>query len=836
LLNELLSSVSKPVRYLGREVNSAVKDPSAVRLRFCLAFPDVYEVGMSHLGIQILYHILNSRKDISCERVFAPWIDLEHLLRNKGVPLSSLETFTPLTEFDILGFSLQYELSYTNVLNMLSLAGIPLLASERDERFPLIVAGGPAAFNPVPVADFFDAVLIGDGEEAIVEICDLTRRWKESGGGKEELLKALCEVEGVYVPCLHTGGPIRKRLLSDLDRAPFPVCPVLPYMKVVHDRLSMEIARGCKRGCRFCQAGFVYRPYRERSPQVIEEMLQVSLKNTGYEEISLLSLSAGDYSVIGPLLTRVMDQFESKRIAVSLPSLRIEEVVGHLAAQVSRVRKTGFTIAPEAGTERLRKVINKQIDEEVFFRSASDLFSKGWRNLKLYFMMGLPSETGEDLQGILDLSKKILDLGRRQKGSLGVAVSVSNFVPKPHTPFQWEPQISLEEMKEKLRFLKEGFRKSPCRLKWQDPHLSRLEGIFSNGDRSLSRVLVEAHRLGCRFDGWSDQFRYDLWEKAFERTGTDMAVCARRKDVHDVLPWSFVSTGVDPRFLREEYETGLRGEYSPPCRKETCRRCGLCDGKGIGVREAKRDEISLSKPSSEAALQSKEMKKRVRLRFEKRGPICFVSHLELAHLFHRAAKRARLALSYSEGFHPMPKIIFETALPVGMESMEESVDLEIEDGMKPAEIMDRLNQTLPAGIRITGAGEASVSRFPSAPLRHSTYWIELNHSISRTEADIRIKNALEKKELQLTQERKEKKRSIDLRPLIERMVLKKHPDGDLSCRTGFAENGIEKGDTGWGIELVLRRNGRTAKPSEVIGAILGLDGPSLSRIKVVKLE
>ena len=821
-MKEFLSLVSKPVRYLGQEIHSIRKDPAEVKLKFCLAFPDVYEVGMSHLGIQILYHILNTRKEIVCERAFAPWVDMEHILRKRQTPLSSLESSTPLDQFDIVGFSLQYELCFTNVLNMLALSNIPLFSAERDSRFPVIIAGGPLTFNPAPIADFFDALVIGDGEEVALEICEVALQSKEAGAKKEDFLKSLSQLEGVYVPGIQgEGQKIRKRVVTDINQAPFPTCPIVPYMKVVHDRLNIEIARGCKRGCRFCEAGFIHRPYRERSPESIHEILDASLKQTGYEELSLLSLSAGDYSSIEPLLSDLMDQLESKKVAVSFPSLRIESVVGHLADQVKRVRKTGFTVAPEAGTERLRSVINKELDERVFFQGLSELFSKGWKNIKLYFMMGLPTEKEEDLKGVFELTKKITSIAEKQKIHPSINVSVSTFVPKPHTPFQWEAQIALEEMKEKLHLVRDGVKKNHLGFKWQDPHLSFLEGIFSTGDRNLSRVLVEAYRLGCRFDGWSDQFRYPLWEEAFQRAQAKMDVHTRRKKFEDVLPWSFIETGMEDRFLWEEYQRGLEGKTGPPCVAENCHRCGICDGKTILVRETKSAEARSPKKVDRRDTAKRERKKKIRLKFKKVKEMRFLSHLELAHLFYRASKRAGLPLCFSEGFHPMPKIVFATALPVGMESLMEIVDMECDGKVTPPEVVEKLNQTLPPGIEIKEAEEVPLFFHLSSLAQPSVYWVPLDHLLSQEETILKIKEVLDKKEFFIQQERDGKKRSVDIRPLIEKMETRKKSGEEAQ----------------WGIELALRRtNGRTAKPVEIVGAVLGLEGAPLAQLKVVKMQ
>jgi len=833
-LKKLLSLTSKPVRYLGREVHAVIKDDGRANLRFCLAFPDVYEVGMSHLGIQILYHILNGIEGVSCERVFTPWMDMENILREKEVSLSSLESSTPLRDFDILGFSLQYELCFSNVLTMLELSRIPFFSKDRDDRFPLVIAGGPNTFNPAPVADFFDAFVIGDGEEVVIEMCQLALQTREGGGRKEDLLKSLSQLEGVYVPAVPPDGrKVRKRIVSNLDRAPYPTCPIVPYMKVIHDRLSIEIARGCKRGCRFCEAGFIHRPYRERSSTTIEDLVKASLKSTGYEEFSLLSLSAGDYSSIGLLLSTLMDNHESGRVAASFPSLRIENIVGTLAEQVKRVRKTGFTIAPEAGTERLRNVINKELDENVLFKGVADLFSKGWRNIKLYFMMGLPTERGEDLKGIIELSKRLSRGGEQEKITPAVNVSVSTFVPKPHTPFQWEAQIPLDEMKEKLQFLKHQARENHLHLKWQDPHLSYLEGVFSTGGRELSQVLVEAHRLGCRFDGWSDQFRYGSWEKAFEKVGVEMDRHTRRRRREDPLPWSFVQTGVATQFLWDEYQKGLQGEVSPPCQEGPCRRCGVCDGEAITLRQFPVTEISSSESRGQQQARKKPTRRKVRLKFKKEGDLRFISHLELASLFHRASKRAGLSLGYSEGFHPMPRIVFASALPVGVESIAEVVELELEGTFSAPDVQKRLNEGLPHGVEIIEAQEVPLSSSITPLIHRSIYWIRLDQALTREEAEKRIEKALRAEELLIHQERKGKEREVDILPLIEgvRVTSKNDRDKSVSGPQGSREHET------WGVELILRRSqGKTAKPTEIIESLLQLGKESMAGCHVVKIE
>ncbi|MCX8073441.1 MAG: TIGR03960 family B12-binding radical SAM protein [Candidatus Binatia bacterium] len=591
----ILPLVQKPGRYLGAEYGVVRKDPQSVQLRVALAFPDVYEIAQSHPGLHILYDLLNRRRDVYAERVYAPWTDLEALLRQQKLPLVSLETFTPLHAFDILGFTLQYELTYTNLLNMLNLGGIPLFAHERDLRYPLVIAGGPCAFNPEPLAPFLDAVLLGDGEEAIHDICDVVLQWRKASD-KEGLLLALRKIRGVYVPKFfepeYTAdgkllrvtpkcsdySQVEKRVVSDLNTIPTRKTFLVPSVPVVHDRPSIEVMRGCVKGCRFCQAGYIYRPLRERSPErVIQEALRAAAY-TGQEELSLLSLSTGDYSCVNPVLKELMDRLETSRVAVSLPSTRVEALAPSLLEQIRRVRKTGFTLAPEAGTQRLRNIIQKEYSEEELLEAANLIFRLGWRHLKLYFMLGLPGETEEDLRGIADLSVKIRRLAPR---GTEVVASVSNFVPKPHTPFQWVRQLSLEETRARQEFLHQALRGTGVSLRYHDARLSVLEGIFSRGDRRTAAALYRAFQLGCRFDGWTDQCRFDLWEQALQESGIDIGHELRRRLLDEPLPWDHLSSGVTKQFFQRELARAFEGTLTPDCSIARCTYCGACDFKEI---------------------------------------------------------------------------------------------------------------------------------------------------------------------------------------------------------------------------------------------------------------
>lgn len=587
----LLARVEKPGRYLGNELGVVRKDPAAFELRFALAFPEVYEIAQSHPGLQLLYDLLNRRDDTYAERVYAPWVDLEAVLRQAGHPLVSLETYTPLREFHIVGFSLQYELTYTNVLAMLDLGGIPLRAAERGPADPLVVAGGPCAFNPEPLADFLDAVLLGDGEEAIHDLCDVYRRWDRRDRGA--LLAALAAVPGVYVPAfyaprrdaqgrllavepLRPGLPavVEKRVLRDLDSVPLTDTHVVPNIRVVHGRPSLEVMRGCVKGCRFCQAGYIYRPLRERDPRRVLAQAERAVAATGTDELSLLSLSTGDYSCVNPVLTELMNRFSGERVAVSLPSTRVDALAPSLLEQIRRVRKTGFTLAPEAGSQRMRDVIQKEYEEAELIEAARQIFALGWRALKLYFMLGLPGEEEADLVAIADLAAKVAATG---KGRVEVTASVSTFVPKPHTPFQWAAQVDVAETEARQSLLRRELGRRRIRFKWHDARTSYLEGIFSRGGREVGALLLAAYRRGCRFDGWTEHCRFDAWEAALSETGLDARDYLRRRFLNEVLPWDHLSCGVTKEYLQRELAYAVEGRLTPDCGIERCTYCGACD-------------------------------------------------------------------------------------------------------------------------------------------------------------------------------------------------------------------------------------------------------------------
>lgn len=617
LSDEILLKVEKPARYIGNEVNAVIKDKSKINVRFAMCFPDVYEIGMSHLGIQILYDMFNRMEDVWCERVYSPWVDLDRIMREQHIPLFALESQEPIKNFDFLGITIQYEMCYTNILQILDLAEIPLLSSERGEDMPFVIGGGPCTYNPEPIADFFDLFYIGEGETRYEELLNIYKKWKASGRSRQDFLRCAAKIPGIYVPSLykvtyHEDGTISsflpteeevpakivKEIEMDLTNTPYPKKPVVPFIKVTQDRVVLEIQRGCIRGCRFCQAGQLYRPVRERNVEQLKAYASEMLKNTGHEEISLSSLSSSDYSKLPELIDYLIEDCSRNHINISLPSLRIDAFSLDVMSKVQDVRKSSLTFAPEAGSQRLRDVINKGLTEEVILDGAAMAFQGGWTRVKLYFMLGLPTETEEDIRGIAELSNKIAKVffdtvpkEERKNGKVQIVTSTSFFVPKPFTPFQWARQNTKEEFIEKAyltkRAIAEQLNQKSIKYNWHEADVSVLEGVLARGDRRISNVLLNVYKQGCIFDSWSEYFDNEKWMKAFEECGLSIDFyTTRERSLNEILPWDFLDCGVTKEFLKREWQKALEETGSPNCRVQ-CQGCGASRFEGGVCFEAK---------------------------------------------------------------------------------------------------------------------------------------------------------------------------------------------------------------------------------------------------------
>lgn len=824
-VEQVLLRVVKPARYVGGELNMIKKDPGQQNIKVCLAFPDIYDIGQSYIGFYILYNILNKRRATLCERTFAPWTDMEELMRGENIPLWSLESFLPVSSFDVVGFTLQYELHYTTVLNMLDLAGIPLKAAERGKTDPLVFGGGPCCINPEPVAEFFDAFLLGDGEEAFPEMLDVIERSRASGHSRRQTLNDLTTVGGVYVPSRYKprfgkdgsfagmkstdGGqlPVTARFVERLKPDYYPDRPLVPLCEIVHDRLAVELMRGCTRGCRFCSAGMSYRPKRERPVQEVVDQVVTNIGNTGWEDVSLVSLSTSDYSGLEELVAKIGDALGDRMVTVSLSSLRADNFSIAMADAVAGGKKSSLTFAPEAGTQRLRNVINKNLTEEQLFETLKNALGGGWNGFKLYFMMGLPTETEEDIIAIADLLNRIHALLRHYKGQR-VNVTLSSFSPKPLTPFQWEPQNSVEELARKIRLVKRHLRARLINLKTDDPLVSMLECRLSRGGRELSAVILDAWKQGARLDGWSEQFRADIWTVAFGKAGIALENGGGWIEPGSQLPWSHLSFGISESFLLAERGKAIRGENTPDC-GDKCQGCGpyapFC-------AEAKKATVPVPvRMEAPGATQERERqfgrKKRViitrsttpylsdlrfRIKFAKRSTVRFTSHLDLVRLFDRTMRRAGIPVAYSQGFHPHPKISFGPPLPVGMKSLAEYADFTLRKSFPAVEAA--LRKELADGfdlIVIRSIPEKVESL--SSIITQAEYYVPAQIDDTLLE---RVKGILDRIDIPVERTTKKGQKIVDIRP------------GILDISTAPDDSGL----------MLLLSFGvdKTVKPSEVL--------------------
>jgi radical SAM family uncharacterized protein/radical SAM-linked protein len=845
LLDEILPRVEKPSRYLGNELNTVRKERRPGDLRFALAFPDLYDVGLSNLGILILYNILNGMDGVVAERSYAPGMDLEMQLRQRGLPIFSWETKTPLAEFDAIGFSIQYELAATNILTMLDLAGIPLRAEDRRDRDPIVFAGGPCVYHPEPFSRFIDAFVIGDGEEAVVGVANVVKETR--GMPRHQRLEALTEVPGVYVPLLYptvlgadgtilpdpAGRKIKKAMIRNLNEQAFPTSYIVPFTQQVHDRVSMEVLRGCTQGCRFCQAGMTYRPVRERSLETVERLLEETIAKTGYDEISLSSLSTCDYSKVNHLVENSVQALTPKGVSVTLPSIRTDSFSVDLSDMVATAKKSGITFAPEAATPRLRALIDKWIPDEELLSTTGQVYERGWNKVKLYFMIGHPTETDEDVHAIADLAKRVLAGGRKHCSGAMVNVGVSTFVPKPFTPFQWERQIDMEETRHKQRILREGMNVRGIRFRPHEAENSWLEGIVSRGDRSVGELFELAWKEGCRLDGWSEHFDFRKWERAVEKWGKDPSHLLRERDVNEPLPWDHIDIFIEKKFFQRDLEkaktAALEAALTSDCRNG-CHVCGvihedkaLCATMIKTYKKGRKEELDWKPKPPPKTIWEEPDTGRMRFRFVKGDDVRLLSHLELQNSMQRTLRRANVPTAYSNGFSPHMRLAFGDALPVGVSSEGEYGDVRLRGEIDPEAFVRTVNEVVPAGVRILAATRVELGA-PSLTSRvdSARYRVDLS-ALDVTTDDVRARVAdFEARDAWNVEKRVKKKRAdkiirYDLKEIVREIQVL---DGDAP-----------------GLEVVIgRRGGNLARPKELLQALFDLDADGVLDVRVHKLD